>query len=76
MDVTSPSYDSFFQYRNRQIDHSPSSFALFSVTATKTIAQQRKGHSFSPFKKTHKQAVFDEVLTELTGKGQYINEHV
>jgi hypothetical protein len=76
MYVTPPSYDSFFQYGNRQIDYSPSSFALFPVTAAKMIAQQRKEHSFSPSKKDHNKAAFDEVLIELTGKGQYINEHI
>jgi hypothetical protein len=76
MYTISPFNDSLFQYGNRQSHHSPSPFSLFPVTTANMIAQQRKEHSFSSAKKAHKQAVFAEVLTELTGKGQYINEHV
>jgi hypothetical protein len=76
MYIISPFNDSLFQYGNRQSHHSPSPLSLFPVTAANMIAQQRKEHSFSQSKKAHKQSVFDEGVTELTGKGQYINEYV
>ncbi|MBA2872168.1 hypothetical protein HNQ85_002458 [Anoxybacillus calidus] len=76
MYIISPFNDSLFQYGNRKSHHDSSPLSLFPVTAANMIAHQRKERPFSQSKKAHKRAVFDEVLTELTGKGQYINEHV
>ncbi|RAK15332.1 hypothetical protein B0I26_12224 [Anoxybacillus vitaminiphilus] len=72
----SPFNDSLFQYGNRQSAYRPSSLSLFPVTKVNAIAKQRKEYSFSQSKKAHKKAVFDEVLTELTGKGEHMNKYV
>jgi hypothetical protein len=84
MYVTSVFYESFFQYGNRQIDYSPSAFALFPVTAANIAAGQQKGHAYAKSQKSHalyrKKVVSEEVIestiTELTGKGKFIDEHV
>ncbi|WP_044748637.1 hypothetical protein [Bacillus alveayuensis] len=84
MYTISPFNDALFQYGNRQVKYSSSAFALFPVTAVNIVAGQQKGDEYVKSQKSYvfarKKAVSDEAIDEtiakLTGKGQFINEHV
>lgn len=68
-------YDSFFQHVNRPVPNHSDSFVTFPVMPVNGIDQYRNASSFKQPQRKKKE-LFLTLETEMTGKGQKLDEYI